>query len=82
MSKRLTTSTARTKLSEIVSRSEFAGERTVLYRRNKPVAAIVPIDDLKLIEQVEDKIDIKAAQKARKERGGTPWETLKRELGL
>lgn len=79
---KLSTSAARQKFSEIVSRAEFGGERTILHRRKKPVAAVVPIEDLELIERYEDELDVKAARKARKEKGNIPWEQVKRELGL
>jgi prevent-host-death family protein len=78
---RISTSAARQKFSEIVSRAEYAGERTVLHRRKKPVAAVVPIEDLELLERCEDEMDLKAAKKARKEKVH-PWEKVKKELGL
>lgn len=79
---RMSTSTARQKFSEIVSRAEFAGERTILHRRKKPVAAVVPIEDLQLIRKLEDEADLRAARRARKEKGGITLEQLKKELGL
>ncbi len=81
MDKHMTTSTARAKFSDILSRAEYRGERTVLHRRNKPVAAVVPIEDLELLERYEDELDLKAAKKARKEKS-VPWERVKKELGL
>ncbi len=79
---RVSASMARQKFSEIVSRAEFAGERTILHRRKKPVAAVVPIEDLQLIRKLEDEADLKAARRARKEKGGITLERLKKELGL
>ncbi len=70
---KMSTSAARQKFSEIVSKAEFAGERTILHRRKKPVAAVVPIEDLKLIEKYEDELDARLAKKARKEKGRVPW---------
>jgi len=81
MSKKYTTSTARAQFSDIVSRAEYAGERTVVHRRKKPVAAVVPIEDLELIERYEDELDLRLIKKARKERT-IPWEQVKKELGL
>ena len=81
MSKRLTTSTARSQFADIISRAEYAGERTVVHRRKKPVAAIVPIEDLELIERYEDELDLRLIRKARKEKT-IPWEKVKKELGL
>ncbi len=82
MAKQLTTSAARAQFSEIVSKAEFAGERTVLHRRKKAVAAVVPIADLELLQRLENEMDVRDARKARKEKGSIPWEQIKRDLGL
>lgn len=42
-------------LSELVARSTHGQERFIITRRNKPVAALVSIDDLKIIEQHEER---------------------------
>ncbi len=81
--KQLSTSTARSQFADIVSRAEYAGEYTVIHRHKKPVAAVIPIFDLKFLERLEDEIDIAAARKARKEKGkNIPWAQAKKELGL
>jgi prevent-host-death family protein len=83
MSRQLTTSAARAQFADIVSRAEYAGEHTIIRRRKKPVAAVIPIADLKLIEQLEDEIDIADARKAMKEKGkNIPWAQIKKELNL
>jgi prevent-host-death family protein len=81
MSTKLTSSTARAQFAEIVKRAEYAGERTVVHRRNRPVAAVVPIEDLELIERYEDELDVRLIKKARKEKTA-PWEQVKKDLGL
>ena len=78
---KLTTSTARAQLADLVNRAQYAGERTIVHRRNKPAAAVVPIEDLELIERYEDELDLRLAKKARKEKT-IPWEQVKKELGL
>jgi prevent-host-death family protein len=83
MPKRYTTSTARAHFADIVSRAEYAGERTVVHRRNKPVAVVVPIEDLELLERFEDELDLRDALEAMKEPGPRiPWEQIKKELKL
>jgi prevent-host-death family protein len=83
MSVKLSTSAARAQFAELVNRAEYAGERTIVHRRKKPVAAIVPIEDLKWLERLEDEIDLAAARKAMKEPGPRiPWEQIKKELKL
>jgi len=81
MSLKFTTSTARAQFADLVNRAEYAGERTVVHRRNKPVAAVVPIEDLELIERYEDELDVRLIKKARKEKT-ILWEKVKKELGL
>jgi prevent-host-death family protein len=75
------TSTARVQFADIVNRAEYAGERTIVHRRKKPVAAVVPIEDLELLERYEDELDRRLIKKARKEKM-IPWEQVKKELGL
>ena len=65
------------------------GEPVLLECDGKPLAALVSIRDLKLlekyIEELEDRIDLQAADEALREveRDGTvPWETVRQELGL
>jgi prevent-host-death family protein len=81
MSKLLSTSAARSQFADLINRAEYAGERTVVHRRKKPVAAVVPIEDLELIERYEDEVDARLIKKARKEKT-VPWEQVKKELGL
>ena len=42
-------------LSEFLARSAHSHERFIITRRNKPVAALVSIDDLRIIEQHEER---------------------------
>lgn len=65
-----------------VDRATSHGERVVLRRKGKEVAAVIPIEDLRLLESIEDETDLKAARRAKKEKGSIPWEKLKSELGL
>lgn len=65
------------------------GERVVIRRGRKSVAALIPIEDLKLLERLieeeEDRLDIQATEEALAEAekvGTTPWEKVKAELGL
>jgi hypothetical protein len=66
-----------------VNRAEYTGERTLVHRRKKPVAADVSMDDLRLLEQIEDQLDLQDVLEAMKEPGPRiPWEQIKKELGL
>ncbi len=79
---KVTTVNARQQFADIINKSAYAKERIVLTRRGKDVVALVPIEDLKLLEEIEDRLDIEAARKALKERGSIPWKKVKAELGL
>lgn len=42
-------------LSELIAKSSYNKEKFIITRRNKPVAALVSIDDLHIIEQYEQR---------------------------
>jgi len=54
----------------------------VLKRHSKGVVAMVSMEDLKLLEELEDRADVKAAQKARKEKGGVTLAQYRKKHGL
>ena len=55
----------------------------VLTRRGKPIAALVSIKELELLQEIEDKLDTEDAWKAQSEPGDPiPWEELKKELDI
>jgi len=81
----MSSSHAREHFPEIVSEAAFAKKRFVVTRRGKRLAAIIPIEDLEMIEALEDKIDLEDARAALadvKKRGSTSWKKVKAELGL
>ncbi len=45
------------------------GERVVLRSGRKPVAAVVPLKDLRLLEEIEDRLDAELSKKALAEPG-------------
>ena len=53
----LSTVEARGNFSDLVNRSAYGKERVVLTRRGKGVAAVVPIEDLRLLEAIEDRLN-------------------------
>ena len=83
----ISTSKAREFLADLITEVAFKGERVILTRHGKPVAALISADDLELFEKLEDWNDIqaiKAAERENKKAGGGPirWEVLKRGLKL
>jgi len=80
---RIAASEARTDFADIVNKVAFGGERITLHRHGKDVAAIVPVEDLLLLEALEDKMDLDAARAALKEKAPRiSWKRLKEQLGL
>ncbi|MBA3343420.1 MAG: type II toxin-antitoxin system Phd/YefM family antitoxin [Gemmatimonadaceae bacterium] len=80
---RIPASEARLQFAEVVNKVAFGGERILLHRHGKDVAAIVPVEDLRLLEDLEDRIDLEAARAALKEKAPrVKWNQLKQDLGL
>lgn len=84
--KRLSASEARQQFAELINRTAYKGERFVVQRRKKPVAAVIPIEEFdfleKMIEARENALDIRLARKARKEKGSIPLDVVKKKLGF
>jgi len=85
---RLNVSKAREELPEVVNRAAYGKERTIVSRRGKDLAAIIPMDDLHLLERLAreemDRIDLedaRAALREAEEKGTITLRDLMRELG-
>jgi len=79
------TTEAREKLADVLNRVAYAKDRVRITRRGRDIAAVVPIEDLELIQKIEDEIDIREAKKALEDarlHGTIPWEDVKKDLGL
>lgn len=80
---RLTASQLREDLATAINKVAFGGERIVLQRNNKDVAALVPMEDLTLLRELEDRVDLAEIKKALNEPGSNiPWDDIKKELGI
>jgi len=80
---KITTADARKNLAEIINQVAYGKEPIVLTRRGKELAAVVSIEDLKLLQKLEDQIDIHDAWKAKDEPGeDISWSDLRKELDL
>lgn len=78
-------SEARHDFAEIVNRAAYGGERVRVVRRGRAVAAIIPIEDLELLERIEDELDLEAAREALADPENAspiPWGQVKAQLGL
>jgi prevent-host-death family protein len=72
---------------DTLNRVAYQGERVRIDRRGAPSVAIIPIEDLELLEFLEDQIDIRDAHKALAEMKAkgekpVPWDETKARLGL
>lgn len=79
---RVRASIARDRFADTLNRVAYRGERIVLERHGKPVAALVSLDDLELLEHLEDRADVEAVGKARRERGSVGYDSIRRKAGL
>jgi antitoxin Phd len=73
---------ARERLRDVGDMVEFRGERVVVTRNRRPAFAFVSVEDLKLLEAMEDRVDLEEARKAIAEGGARPFEDVAKELGL
>jgi prevent-host-death family protein len=54
---------ARLKFADVLNRAAFAKNRIVFTKNGKDVAALVPIEDLRALEDLEDRADSAAAKR-------------------
>ena len=74
---------ARKTFTKIIGRAAYGHHRYVLERHGEPMAAIVSMEDLRLLEALEERHDLEAARLALAEPGeNVSLEDAKRELGL
>lgn len=74
---------ARDNFADTLNRVAYRGERIILQRRGVDCgAAIVPTEDVELLEKLEDILDDLEADEALSDPERIPWDKVKRELGL
>ena len=76
---------ARNGFSDLVNQVRYGSGRVLIERRGKDVAALISVEDLRLLEMLEDIIDIEAARKALanpKNKIRVPLAEVKKRLGL
>lgn len=83
----MSTTEVRDNFADVFSRISYGNERILVGGRgnaNKAVA-MIPAADLKILEEIEDRLDLRSALAVLKANGNektVPWEELKRKLGL
>lgn len=79
----INTADAKEDFTDLINRVAHHKERIILTRRDKEIAAIVPLEDLKFLEDSQNKNDLEEAAAALKEArslGTISLEELKTEL--
>ncbi|SMN16024.1 RelB/StbD replicon stabilization protein (antitoxin to RelE/StbE) [uncultured Candidatus Thioglobus sp.] len=79
----ISTADARKYFAEIINQVSYGQEQVLLTRRGKEVAAIVSVEELRLLQRIENKMDIIDAQKSLEESGDNiSAEDTWKQLGL
>ena len=76
---------ARGSFAEIVNRAIYLKERVVVTRHGREVLALVPIEDLRRLEALEEMLDAREAMEAlveAKTEGMVSYEEMKKRLGM
>lgn len=84
MTETINCSEVRNDLSRVVTRVEHKGVRLILLRNGRPACAMVSVEDLEVLEALEDRLDIEAADRAMALDDGTriSAEDVEQELGV
>ena len=83
MTTKISTADARKNFADIVNKVAYGKEPIVLTRRGQDVVAMVSMEELELLQQIEDHLDIEDAKRALAESGDSiPAEEVWKQLGL
>jgi prevent-host-death family protein len=75
---------ARDEFADLVNRVAYGHERIIVARRGREVAAIVPAEDVALLELLENEIDLAAARTALADPANAEpldWSSVRARLG-
>lgn len=84
MTTSINTADAKEEFSELINRVTHNKERIILTRRGKDIAAIISIEDLALLQEIQNKNDLNEATEALNEarkRGTISLPDFNNELG-
>lgn len=82
---KITTVQARDNFFEVINRVAYGKERIIITRRGKGLAAILPIEDLSELDDLENRLKAEAVRRAWAEQGKRKpgsWERVKKKLEL
>jgi prevent-host-death family protein len=76
---------ARREFSDLLSQVQYGSDRIIIERHGKTAAALISVMDLRLLELLEDTVDVAAARQALehpKNKVRIPLDEVKKRLGL
>jgi len=73
---------ARRDFTNIANRVMYSDERICIQKNNKAAFALVPIEDVEILEAMEDQIDVQAAKAAIKKGRFIDLKVLAKQLGV
>ncbi len=82
---KLNVSEARKEFAETINKVAYGKERVVIEKFGKDIVAVIPIADLRLLEEMEDHLDLETVRKALanpKNKKPVAWDKVKKELGI
>ena len=83
--KKVTTAEARRHMADLLNRAAYGKERFVVTRHGKGLVAIVPLEEVTLLDRLRSllsKKDLEAALAAMNESGTRSWDEVRRDLDL
>ena len=83
--KRITTAEARSQMADLLNRAAYGKERFVVTRHGKELVAIVPLEDITLLDRLRallSRREFEAALADLSEDDTTSWEAVRRDLGV
>jgi prevent-host-death family protein len=83
--KQITTAQARKHMAELLNRAAYGGERFVVTRHGKGIVAIVPLEDVTLLDRLRAllaKKDFEAALAEMEDAGTRSWDEVRRDLDV
>ena len=81
----ITAAEARKQMSELVSRAAYGKERFVVTRHGKELVAIVPLEEVTLLDRLRALVsskDFAAAMAEVGDAGMESWDDIRKDLGL
>ena len=82
---KVTTAEARKNMAELLNRAAYGKERFVVTRHGKGLVAIVPLEEVTLLDRLRallSKRDLEAALTAMNESGTSSWDDVRKDLDL